>query len=156
MRGLKRRCGDVVDWIRFIVSRASTRRCLSKRLAHSVGSGTDVNVWLHICGLLVSFAYSQLERFNVIGTDQINGAAAKPTAHHACSVYALGLHSELHHKVEFPATYFKIVAQARMRLTHQITKGLQIFLLQCGGGFEDADGFLDDVTAPGQNRLWPL
>src|ERR1700724_628649 len=139
MRGLKRRCGDVVDWIRFIESPASMRRCRSQRLAHSVGSTADVNVWLHTCGLLVSFAYSQLELFNVIGTDQIDGADAKTTAHHACSVYALGFDSELHHEVELPATYFKIVAQAPMRLSHQLAKGLQILLLQCRGGFEDAD-----------------
>jgi len=90
----------------------------SKRLAHSISSGTDVNVWLHTSGLLVSFAYAQLEGFDVIGPDKVDGAAAETAAHHARSVDTFGLPSEFHHKVELPATYFEIVAQAPMRLPH--------------------------------------
>src|SRR5580700_2830003 len=53
---------------------------------------------------------------------QIDGTAAKSTAHHAGTKHAGLLHGELDHEIEFTATDFIVVAKTVVRLTHQMAQ----------------------------------
>src|SRR5438309_5499234 len=79
---------------------------------------------------------------------QIDGATSEPAAGHPCTVNFRSLRSDLYQQIQLRAAHFIIVTQTDVRLAHQLSKALNVALLQCRGSIRDTLNFRDHVAAP--------
>jgi hypothetical protein len=87
-------------------------------LAGAIFGGAKVNLRTD-CGLpLVTLGDLLGEILCVLFTNEVDGAASKPTASHASPAKAGQALRGFNHHVEFPATNLVEIAQAGVRLMH--------------------------------------
>src|SRR5438105_4610446 len=93
----------------------------------------------------ITLCNSLPERFCLAGLDQINRAATETPARHAAAVITGQACRRFHHNVQLAATDFVQISQAAVRLSHQLTGGVQVPGLKTAHGIKNALVLLDDV-----------
>src|ERR1700746_1506426 len=90
--------------------------CADVHWLHAVGRRGRVNLRLEPGSRMIIVGHVLLERFQCGRFDEVDGAAAKSAARHACADDPGLRRRHFHQKIEFLAAYLVVVAEAAMRV----------------------------------------
>src|SRR5262245_7569066 len=110
----------------FFISTPTLELSLCGDLAHAIRGRTDIYLRHKSSGSFVTFSQNLFELSDAVSSDQIYRTTAKSPAGHARAVNSFDRPREINHYVQFTAAHLVVVAQAAMRVVHQVTERVQI------------------------------
>jgi len=91
----------------------------------------DVNVRYNSRFHLVRPRDIRFNRIGAGGTNKVYRASTKTTTRHASAMDAKSRSPHFDQKIKFLAAYFVVIAQAGVRLVHQMTEPVRVTRMEC-------------------------